>query len=100
LLEIEIIESMLFEQVDVFISKMTDLRNIGLSFSLDDFGTGYSSLSYLKKLPLNILKIDKSFVNDIEIDRNDEAIIMTIISMAKTLRLDVVAEGVENIAQF
>jgi diguanylate cyclase (GGDEF)-like protein/PAS domain S-box-containing protein len=100
LLEIEITESMLFEQVDVFISKMTDLRNIGLSFSLDDFGTGYSSLSYLKKLPLNILKIDKSFVNDIEINRNDEAIIMTIISMANTLRLDVVAEGVENIAQF
>jgi EAL domain-containing protein (putative c-di-GMP-specific phosphodiesterase class I) len=100
LLELEITESMLFENVNTFIAKMTELRNFGIRFSLDDFGTGYSSLSYLKKLPLNALKIDKSFVNDIETEPNDETIIQTIIKMGQTLGLEVVAEGVETSAQF
>jgi EAL domain-containing protein (putative c-di-GMP-specific phosphodiesterase class I) len=99
-LELEITESMLFENVNTFIAKMTELRNFGIRFSLDDFGTGYSSLSYLKKLPLNALKIDKSFVNDIETAPNDETIVQTIIKMGQTLGLEVVAEGVETSAQF
>jgi diguanylate cyclase (GGDEF)-like protein len=98
-LELEITESMLFENVELFIAKMDALRDLGVSFALDDFGTGYSSLSYLKKLPLNLLKIDKSFVQDIEVNKSDEIIVQTIIRMGQTLGLDVVAEGVESQAQ-
>lgn len=96
LLELEITESMLLEGVDELIEKMRVMNDIGLSFSLDDFGTGYSSLSYLKKLPLRQLKIDRSFVKDLGRDRSDEAIVQTIVRMGETLRLDVVAEGVET----
>lgn len=100
LLEIEITESMLFEHADVYIDKMKVLRDLGLQFSLDDFGTGYSSLSCLKTLPLHVLKIDKSFVRDIESDPNDAVIVQTIIRMGQTLGLAVIAEGVETEAQY
>ncbi len=94
-LKIELTESMLVENIHDIIIKMDKLSKIGIRFSLDDFGTGYSSLQYLKKLPLNQLKIDQSFVRDIVTDASDRAIVRTIITMAQGLNLDVIAEGVE-----
>ena len=99
LLSLEITESMLLENMEEFVAKMKLLREMGISFALDDFGTGYSSLSYLKRLPIKRLKIDKSFVKDLGVDKNDEAIAQTIIQMGKTLGMEVVAEGVETQAQ-
>jgi EAL domain-containing protein (putative c-di-GMP-specific phosphodiesterase class I) len=87
---------MLVENIHDIIIKMNKLSKIGIRFSLDDFGTGYSSLQYLKKLPLNQLKIDQSFVKDIVTDASDRAIVRTIITMARGLSLDIIAEGVES----
>ena len=98
-LGLEITETMLVEGIEEMIVKMVEMRGMGLKFSMDDFGTGYSSLSYLKKLPLNELKIDRSFVQDLGTDISDEAIVQTIIRMSETLGLSVVAEGVETEAQ-
>jgi EAL domain-containing protein (putative c-di-GMP-specific phosphodiesterase class I) len=78
------------------IAKMTDLKSHGLRFSLDDFGTGYSSLTYLKRLPLDRLKIDRSFVRDILVDESSGAIAQTIISLSRAMGLPVIAEGVET----
>jgi diguanylate cyclase (GGDEF)-like protein/PAS domain S-box-containing protein len=98
-LKIELTESVLVDNVEDSIAKMMVLKSRGLGFSLDDFGTGYSSLAYLKRLPLDQLKIDQSFVRDIETDQNDAAIARTIIALGHSLGLIVVAEGVENEGQ-
>jgi len=95
-LRLELTESMLHKDLDETVIKMRKLQELGVRFSLDDFGTGYSSLSYLKKLPLDQLKIDRSFVSDVLTDPNDAAIARTILSLANTLSLNVVAEGVET----
>ncbi|XXG31144.1 MAG: EAL domain-containing protein [Ferrovum myxofaciens] len=86
----------MLNDIDDSIGKMQALRSIGIRFSLDDFGTGQSSLSYLKRLPLDQIKIDQSFVRDIATDPNDAAIVRTIIGMAENLGLKVIAEGVET----
>lgn len=99
LLKLELTESSLLKNVDQSIEKMQLLKNEGIGFSMDDFGIGYSSLSYLKRLPLDQLKIDQTFVRDIAVDPNDAVIARTIIAMAHNLNLQVIAEGVETEAQ-
>ena len=98
-LKIELTESLVIDNVADSISRMLALQALGISFSMDDFGTGFSSLSYLKRLPLDQLKIDRSFVRDLAHDPNDAAIVQTIITMGRTLGLHVIAEGVESEAQ-
>lgn len=96
----EITESTVIEDVEKTIEIMQRLRRVGIRFAIDDFGVGYSSLSYLKRLPIDQLKIDRSFIADIGSDQNDEVICQTIIAMSQHLRLETIAEGVETEEQF
>ena len=96
LLELEITEGFIMSNPERAIANLKRVRELGITLAIDDFGTGHSSLGYLKRLPVNRLKIDRSFVRDIITDNDDRTIIATIISMAKHLNLEIIAEGVET----
>ena len=98
-LEFEVTETQVMSDPIKSIKALQEINDLGISIAVDDFGTGYSSLAYLKKLPINKLKIDKSFVDNVPEDLEDSAIIKTIISLCKSLNLDVIAEGVETTKQ-
>jgi EAL domain-containing protein (putative c-di-GMP-specific phosphodiesterase class I) len=98
-LKLEITESTLMDQSDACLQKLNAIRDLGVSVAADDFGTGYSSLSYLKKLPIDILKIDRSFITDVHKSSDSAAIVTAISALAHSLKLGIVAEGVEEIEE-
>jgi EAL domain-containing protein (putative c-di-GMP-specific phosphodiesterase class I) len=95
-LTLEITEGLMIDNIHDVIAKMSELHDLGIHFSIDDFGTGYSSLAYIKRLPIQELKIDKTFVQEAPVDADDAALVETILAIAKHLKLSVVAEGVET----
>ena len=99
LVKLELTENTLMQDMELIIPKLKELRRLGVRIAIDDFGTGYSSLSYLQQFPIQTLKIDRSFVGDIRADESDASIINAIVAMARGLKLDLIAEGVENRTQ-
>jgi EAL domain-containing protein (putative c-di-GMP-specific phosphodiesterase class I) len=95
-LELEITESSIMEETEYAVDVLNQFCMMGIEISIDDFGTGYSSLSYLKKFPINSLKIDQSFIQDLPHDHDNSSIVLAILSMANSLHLDVIAEGIET----
>lgn len=98
-LELEITEGLLMDNSEINFAILSDLKNLGVSIAIDDFGTGYSSLSYLKRFPINVLKIDRAFVNDISANPDDAAIVNAVIALGKSMHMSIVAEGVETQVQ-
>lgn len=95
-LELEITETTVMQNVELAKKVLQELQQMGICIAMDDFGTGYSSLSYIKQFPLNTVKIDRTFINDLAIDPYDRAIAQAVISLGKSLNLSIVAEGVET----
>jgi EAL domain-containing protein (putative c-di-GMP-specific phosphodiesterase class I) len=95
-LEIEVTENLLLENIEEVSAKMARIKALGVRFSIDDFGTGYSSLAYIKKLPINTLKIDQTFIRDVLVDKDDACIVESTIAMASRMGIDVISEGVET----
>ena len=95
-MELELTESQILDNSEAAASLLEKIRDKGIQIALDDFGTGYSSLSYLRKLPIDILKIDRAFVKDMDTNEDECAIVRAILAMAHTLNLEVIAEGVET----
>jgi len=98
-LELEVTEGQIMNNPLVAIEKLNKISDIGIEIAIDDFGTGYSSLAYLKKLPLDKLKIDQSFIREVDVDEDDAAITKAIIALGKSLNMKLIAEGVETVAQ-
>jgi EAL domain-containing protein (putative c-di-GMP-specific phosphodiesterase class I) len=99
LLELELTESIVMEDPVASARRLNQIRDLGVSISIDDFGTGYSSLSYLRQFPIDVLKIDRSFVRDVNVDPHNAAIVTAILAMARQLQIKVVAEGIETYEQ-
>jgi len=97
LLELEVLETSAFSDINYIITTMKACIDLGVQFALDDFGTGYSSLTYLRRLPANLIKIDQSFIRDMLTDADDLAIVLAVVSLAKAFQLEVIAEGVETV---
>jgi EAL domain-containing protein (putative c-di-GMP-specific phosphodiesterase class I) len=99
LLELEITEGVLMQNVDATVTALNRIKAMGVRLAIDDFGTGYSSLSYLRRFPIDVLKIDQSFIRGLSRDINDAALVSAIISLGKSLKLTIIAEGVETLEQ-
>ncbi|WP_259740663.1 EAL domain-containing protein, partial [Pseudomonas poae] len=98
-LELEITESVLMQNVDATVITLNRIKAMGVRLALDDFGTGYSSLSYLRRFPIDVLKIDQSFIHGLSVNNQDAQLISAIIGMGKSLDLNIIAEGVESLEQ-
>ncbi|HCS41669.1 MAG TPA: GGDEF domain-containing response regulator, partial [Pseudomonas sp.] len=96
---LEITEGVLMQNIDATVTSLNRIKALGVRLAIDDFGTGYSSLSYLRRFPIDVLKIDQSFIRNLSSDSNDAALVSAIISLGRSLKLTIIAEGVETLEQ-